>query len=61
MGDTRAKTVNKDLETIRYRGPKFWELVPEEKSLSVFNAKIKDWKPLGCTGRLCKTYIKDLG
>ena len=41
----RVKTVNKGLETIRYRGPKTWELVPEEiknsKSLSAFKAKIK--------------------
>ena len=61
----KVRTVNKGIETIRYRGPKTWELVPSEiknaKSLSVFKSKIKDWKPLGCTCRLCKTYIKDLG
>ena len=61
----RVKTVNKGLETIRYRGPKTWEIVPEEiknsKSLPVFKDKIKDWKPSGCTCRLCKIYIKDLG
>ena len=61
----KVKTVNKGLETIRYRGPKTWELVPAEikksKSLSAFKDKIKGWKPLGCTCRLCKTYIKDLG
>ena len=61
----KVRTVNKGLETIRYRGPKTWELVPIEikhsKSLSAFKKKIKDWKPLGCDCRLCKTYIKDLG
>ena len=61
----RVQTVNKGLETIRYRGPKTWELVPEEiknsKSLPAFKNKIKEWKPLGCTCRLCKTYIKNLG
>ena len=61
----KVKTVNKGIETIRYRGPKTWKLVPVEiknsKSLSVFKVKIKDWKPLGCTCRLCKIYIKDLG
>jgi len=61
----KVRTVNKGLETIRYRGPKTWEIVPEEikhsKSLSAFKAKIKYWKPLDCTCRLCKTYIKDLG
>ena len=61
----KVRTVNKGLETIRYRGPKTWELVPTEikisKSLSEFKIKIKDWKPVGCNCRLCKIYIKDLG
>ena len=47
------------------RGPKTWELVPEEirnsKSLSQFKANIKNWKPQGCTCRLCKTFIYNLG
>ena len=61
----KVRTVNNGLETIRYRGPKTWELVPKEiresKSLAIFKHKIKDWKPVGCNCRLCKTYIKDLG
>ena len=61
----KVRTVNKGVETIRYRGAKTWELVPVEikisKSLSSFKEKIKKWKPVGCTCRLCKTYIKDLG
>ena len=58
----KVRTVNKGLETIRYRGPYTWELVPIEirhcTSLSAFKTKIRDWKPLGCTCTLCKTYIK---
>ena len=61
----KARTVNNGIETIRYRGPKTWELVPKEikncKSLPEFKRKIKEWKPQGCTCRLCKIYIKDLG
>ena len=61
----KVRTVNKGLETIRYRGPKTWEIVPIEikksKSLSEFKTKIKDWKPVGCNCRLCKIYIKELG
>ena len=61
----KVRTVNKGSETIRYRGPKTWELVPIEiknsKSLSAFQSKIKVWNPLGCNCRLCKIYIKDLG
>ena len=59
------KSVNKGLETIRYRGPKTWELVPKDiknsLSLSVFKSKIKKWKPSGCTCRLCKIYVPNLG
>ena len=61
----RVNSVNKGIETIRYRGPKTWELVPNEiknsTSLSEFKNKIKDWKPSGCSCRLCKVYVKDLG
>ena len=61
----KVNTVNKGVETIRYRGPKTWELVPEEikksKTLFAFKEKIKKWKPSSCICRLCKTYIKDLG
>ena len=61
----RVITVNQGQETIRFRGPKTWELVPKDiknsLSLSVFKSKIKEWKPLGCTCRLCKIYIQGLG
>ena len=61
----KVTNVNTGLETIRYRGPKTWELVPEEikmaKTLSMFKDKIKNWKPSGCICRLCKLYVKDVG
>ena len=61
----QVKTVNRGVETIRYRGPLTWDIVPEEirkaESLPKFKDKIKDWKPTGCTCRLCKTYIPGLG
>ena len=60
-----ARTVHYGTETIRYRGPKTWELVPpeikESKSLREFKVKVKGWKPEGCTCRICKTYIHNLG
>ena len=59
------KTVNRGIETIRYRGPLTWELVPEDikeaESLSIFKERIKAWKPEGCVCRLCKDYIPDIG
>ena len=61
----QVKKVNTGLETIRYRGPTTWQMVPKEiqdcPSLSAFKAKIREWKPIGCSCRLCKVYIKDLG
>ncbi len=59
------KTVYKGSETISYRGPLIWKLVPNDikisKSLNEFKAKIKKWKPDKCNCRICKIYIKDLG
>ena len=61
----KVKTVNRGLETVRYRGPKTWTIVPEDiknsHSLAEFKAKIKNWKPADCDCRLSKTYIQGLG
>ena len=60
-----VRTVCHGTETISYRGPKTWALVPEDikssKSLAQFKTKIKSWLPVGCTCRLCKVYIPELG
>ena len=52
-------------ETILFRRPKTWELVPDQtkpsKSLLEFKNKIKYWKLLGCTCKLCKTNVSNLG
>ena len=57
---SNVRTVRYGTETIRYRGPKIWELVPkvikESKSLREFKEYITKWKPEGCTCRLCKSY-----
>ena len=61
----KTRTTNFGLETLRYRGPKTWELLPSEikntKTLSDFKSKVKAWKPIGCDCRLCKTYVPNLG
>ena len=61
----KVRTVGYGTETIRYRGPKTWELLPDDikeaKSLIEFKSKIKAWKSQGCTCRLCKRYIPNLG
>ena len=52
-------------ETLKYRGPKTWDLVPnnikQSNSLNEFKIKIKMWKPEGCTCRMCKVFIANLG
>ena len=62
---SNIKWVYNGSETISHRGPQIWALVPDSikcsKSLVEFKIKIKQWKPEGCTCRLCKTYIPQLG
>ena len=58
-------TVLNGSETISYRGPKTWDMVPckiqNSQCLQEFNRKIKNWKPQGCSCRLCKIYICRIG
>ena len=62
---TNVHSVYNGTETISFRGPKIWALVPDEikksKCLSEFKDKIKKWIPSGCVCRLCKEYIANLG
>ena len=61
----KVRTENNGKETLRYRGPVTWNLLPSEiksaKTLNLFKDKIKKWKPTGCTCKLCKVYIKNIG
>ena len=62
---SNVRTVFYGTETVRYGGPKIWDILPSElkvsKSLEEFKSKVKLWKPVGCTCRICKIYISDLG
>ena len=62
---TNVRTVHYGTETISYRGPKTWDMVPQNikdsLSLAEFKSKIKSWKPNDCACRLCKTFILQLG
>ena len=59
------KTVHYALQSVRYLGPKIWELVPNNikcsNSSSKFKKFIKSWKPETCPCRLCNTYIAQAG
>ena len=47
------------------RRSKTWSLVPAEiqnfPSLKIFKGKIKMWKPIGCTCRICTPFIPGVG
>ena len=59
------RTVYNGTETLYFRGPKTWALIPHEirnsSNLCEFKSKIKQWKPKGCMCRICKTFISNLG
>ena len=62
---SNVRTVHFGTETISFRGPKIWQMLPDQlkgaKSLTEFKNKIKRWEPIECDCRLCKTYIANLG
>ena len=62
---TNVSTVFNGTETVAFRGPKIWATVPEDiknsGSLTRFKEKIKNWEPNGCTCRLCKLFVHNLG
>ena len=62
---SNIRTVHYGTETISFRGPKTWSLVPDEiknsKSVLEFKKRIRSWKPEGCTCRLCQIFVPDLG
>ena len=52
-------TVKFGTETISYRGPQIWNLIPERlrtlETLNKFKKEIKKWKCDACPCRMCKT------
>ena len=62
---SKARTVRYGTETVRFRGPKIWEILPtdvkDSNTLREFKTRVKHWRPIDCTCRLCKTYIHNLG
>ena len=62
---TNVKSVFNGQETISFRGPRPWTLVPNDikdaASVFEFKTQITMWEPKGCTCRLCKDYIQNIG
>ena len=61
----KINTVNNGQETLRFMGPKIWDIIPNSikkaSSLSIFKNKIKNWVPEDCPCRLCKDYVQGVG
>ena len=62
---TNKRTVKYGTETVKYRGPQIWNLVPEKTknapSFDIFKKEIGKWKGEKCPCRICKTYIQHVG
>ena len=60
-----VRTVYQRTESVSYPGPKIWGIVREEyktlNSSNSFEESIKNWVPLNCPCRLCKTYVHGVG
>ena len=63
--DVNPRTTRYGLETLRNIGPQVWNMVPpnirELDTLDKFKKEIKQWIPIKCPCRLCRTYVKGLG
>ena len=60
----QIRTVHYGEDSLRYLGPKIWNIVPDEikesPTIELFKTNIKKWIPK-CPCRLCKNYVKGLG
>ena len=61
----RIESVYNGSESVAYLGPKIWNMVPSElkemSSISSFKKAIKEWYPSNLPGRLCKSYLENIG
>ena len=61
----RKRTVKMGLETLKYRSPQLWSILPE--NLKQINApvqlkeSIRKWDCIDCPCRLCKLYLPNIG
>ena len=61
----RSTTANYGTESLRFMGPKIWNILPETleevPSLYKFKLEVKHWIPTDCPCKLCKMYILNVG
>ena len=58
------RSVFNGTESISFLGSKIWDIVPSElkqlETVNAFKREIKEWKPVNCSCRLSRPYIKML-
>ena len=61
----RKRTVKMGLETLNYRSPQLWSILPENlrqiNSLVQFKENVRKWVCIDCPCRLCKLYLPNIG
>ena len=61
----RKRTVKYGTESITYRSPQLWDLLPEDlkqmSSLSQFKKEVRQWICSNCPCRLCKRFVPNVG
>ena len=62
LSTSTKNTVKFGTETISYKGPQLWNLIPDniksKPTLELFKNKIRKWKCEPCPCRMCKTYLQ---
>ena len=60
-----VKTVKYGSDSLSFRRPKIWALVPDSIKVSnyihEFKSKNRKWKPVGCDCKICKEFLPNLG
>ena len=61
----RKRTVKMGLETLNYRSPQLWSILPENlrqiNLLVQFKESVRKWVCIYCPCRLCKLYLPNIG
>ena len=61
----RVRSVNNGTESVRFKGPQLWQMLPptirNSQSLCQFKTKIQRWNGENCPCKLCRVFIPNLG
>ena len=61
----RERALKMGLETLKYRSPQLWSILPEKlrqiNSLVQFKESVRKWDCIDCPCRLCKLYLPNIG